>query len=244
MSDAAPSAFATTRWTVVVAAGSTDTGEAREALGVLCRAYWMPLYVFARRRGADEATAQDLVQGFFAKVVERGIAAAADPARGRFRTFLLAAFRNFAADQHDRDVAAKRGGDTPPLSLDVDFADGEARFRAVESHEMTPERAFERRWALDLLSTALRRTIAEIETSDAPALGRDLLPFVGGPGAGSPYAEIAARHATTEGAVKTAVHRIRRAYRGHLRAVIRDTVTTDADVEDEIRDLLAAVASP
>lgn len=244
----APVAFVTTRWTVVVSAASADAGEAREALGALCRAYRAPLVAFARRRGADDATAEDLVQGFLMKVVEGRVAAAADPSRGRFRTFLLAAFRNHCADERARDVAAKRGGGAIVVSIDGvrdrgDDPAGTARRGAVEpSHERTPEREFERRWALDVLTTALRRTLREIDASAAPAVGRDLLPFIGGAGDPAPYAAIAARHGTTEGAVKTAVHRLRRRHRDHLRTVIRDTVATDADVEAEIRDLLSALS--
>jgi RNA polymerase sigma factor (sigma-70 family) len=248
--------FNTTRWTVVVAAGSHDTAAAREALGTLCKTYWYPLYCFARRRGASAHTAQDLVQSFLAKAIEQGTVGAADPSRGRFRSFLLTAFRNHMADDWEKQSAAKRGGGKAPLSLDarsvssndggdvpgLDVAAGESRFQSEIADGTTPERLFERRWALDLLATALRRARTEAEATQPAAFVREILPFIGGPGDGAPYAQIAARHGTTPGAVKTAVHRLRSRYREHLRATIRDTVASDADVEDEIRDLLRAVA--
>jgi RNA polymerase sigma-70 factor (ECF subfamily) len=247
--------FTTTRWTVVVAAGSHDTAAAREALGTLCKTYWYPLYCFARRRGASAHTAQDLVQSFLVKVVEHGTVGAADPSRGRFRSFLLTAFRNHMADDWEKQSAAKRGGGKTPLSLDAraeggnaggidsGVGAGESRFQSEIADGTTPERLFERRWALDLLATALRRARTEAEATQPAAFVREILPFIGGPGDSAPYAEIAAHHGTTEGAVKTAVHRLRSRYREHLRATIRDTVASDADVEDEIRDLLRAVAN-
>lgn len=234
--------FASTRWSVVLAAGRSTTGVSRDALETLCRAYWYPLYAYARRRGADAHAAQDLVQGFFAKLLERGALAAADPHRGRFRTFLLVAFRHHAADEHDRAVAEKRGGGVPPLSLDVDFADGEARFLREPGDARTAEREFERRWALLVLSSALTRTREECDAGRRGELFAALAPFLGGAGDAAPYAEIAARLGTSEGAVKVAVHRLRGRYKEHLRAAIRDTVGPGVSVDDEIRDLLAALA--
>lgn len=236
--------FATTRWSVVLAAGRPTTAVSREALESLCRTYWLPLYAYARRRGADRHAAEDLVQGFFAVVLERGALAAADRERGRFRTFLLTSFRNYAADEHDRAAAQKRGGGRTPLSLDVDFDDGEARIATEPSHGLTPEREFERRWALALLARALRRTRAAFEaTTGRSEMYAALLPFVGGEGDAAPYAEIATRLGTTEGAIKVAVHRLRAAHRENVRAEVRDTVGDGADVDAEIRDLLAALGT-
>lgn len=236
--------FATTRWSVVVAAGRPTTAVSREALEILCRTYWYPLYAYARRRGADRHAAQDLVQGFFAMILERGAVAAADPERGRFRTFLLTSFRNFAVDEHDRAAALKRGGGVPALSLDLDFDGGESRLAMEPSHGLTPEREFERRWALALLARALRRTRDAFEASTGRAeLYAALVPFIGGEGDAAPYAEIAARLGTTEGAIKVAVHRLRAAHRENVRAEVRDTVGDGADVDAEIRDLLAALGT-
>jgi RNA polymerase sigma factor (sigma-70 family) len=235
LSDAAgPRAFATTRWSVVVAAGGATGPGARDALETLCGAYWYPLYAYARRRGSDRHAAEDLTQGFFAMLLERGSVAAADPQRGRFRAFLLTAFQRFAVNEHERASAQKRGGGSSPLSLDFDA--GESRFATEPAHGLTPEREFERRFALALLARVLERVRAE-RPDDV-----DLLPFVGGPGEALPYAEIAARRGASEGAVKVAVHRLRGRYRETLRAEIRETVVGDEDVDDEIRRLMQVVA--
>lgn len=228
-----PSSFATTRWSVVVAAGGPTGPDARAALETLCRTYWYPLYAYARRRGQARAAAEDLTQGFFAKLLERGSVAAADPQRGRFRAFLLTGFQRFAANEWERESAKKRGGGAPALSLD--FESGESRFASEPSHDLTPEREYERRFALALLARVLDRVLAE-RPGDT-----DLLPYVGGEGDARPYAEIAALRGSTEGAVKVAVHRLRARYREHLRAEIRETVTDDADVDEELRHLLEVV---
>jgi RNA polymerase sigma factor (sigma-70 family) len=232
--------FETTRWSVVLAAGHGDPAKSRDALETLCRAYWYPLYAFARRRGADRHRAEDLVQGFFAALLEKGWVEDADPSRGRFRAFLATAFARFDAKEHERDAAAKRGGGRVVLGLD--FEGGESQFSREPSDMLTPERAFERRWALTLLSRALARTEAEFADAPRADLFAALLPFIGGRGDARPYAEIAARLGMTDGAVKVAVHRLRARHREHLRAEIRDTVPDDASVDDEIAHLVAAVS--
>jgi len=226
--------FATTRWSVVVAAGGPTGDDARAALETLCATYWYPLYAYARRRGQKRADAEDLVQGFFAELLDRGSVASADPSRGRFRAFLLTAFQRFAVNEHERASAKKRGGSATILALDFDA--GESRFSNEPSHDLTPEREFERRFALALLARVLER-VARDRPDDA-----DLLPFVGGAGDARPYAEIAARRGASESAVKVAVHRLRARYREVLRAEIRETVAEDADVDDEIRHLLDVVS--
>jgi RNA polymerase sigma-70 factor (ECF subfamily) len=231
--DGGPSRFATTRWSIVVAAGGPTGPDARAALETLCGTYWYPLYAYARRRGQKRAEAEDLVQGFFAELLDRGSVASADPQRGRFRAFLLTAFQRFAVNEHERGAALKRGGGARTLS--IDFDDGESRFASEPSHDLTPEREFERRFALALLARVVEFVRAE-RAEDA-----DLLPYVGGSGDVRPYAEIAARRGTSEGAVKVAVHRLRARYRERLRAEIRETVAEDADVDDEIRHLLDVV---
>ncbi len=234
-----PRGFATTRWSVVLAAGATDPGRARPALETLCRAYWMPLYGDARSRGADRHRAEDLVQGFFAEFLEKGWAADADRERGRFRTFLRTAFRRFCADEHERAHASKRGGAVATLSLD--FEEGETRFQAEASRDMEPDRAFERRWALALLARALDRTRREEQAAGRGEAFETLVPWIGGSGEVRPYAEVATRLGSTEGAVRVAVHRLRARYRERLRDEIRDTVRDEAAVDDEIRQLLAAL---
>jgi RNA polymerase sigma-70 factor (ECF subfamily) len=238
VTDAGDPTFRTTRWSVVLAAGAKDAA-ARDALATLCATYWYPLYADARRRGADRAAAEDLVQGFFAALVEKDWAGDADPERGRFRAFLLTAFRRFAAKQRAKEVAAKRGGGRV---LSLDFDEGEARLQAEAGSESDPERAFERRWALTLLARALERTRREFETAGKAELFDALGPFVGAAGGERPYADVAARLSMTEGAVKVAVHRLRARHRENVRAEIRDTVADEAHVEDEIRRLMDAVA--
>lgn len=232
--------FATTRWSVVLAAGGRDPVASRAALETLCRAYWYPLYAYSRRRGADRHRAEDLVQGFFAELLEKGWVEDADRSRGRFRAFLVTAFARFDAHEHEKATAAKRGGGRAALS--IDFDDGESRFQAEGPADREPDRAFERRWALTLLSRALLRTREDwARIGDVTAFAA-LVPFIGGPGDARPYAEIAARLGTTEGAVKTAVHRLRARYRENLRSEIRDTVSDDAAVDAEIQHLREAVA--
>jgi len=237
VTDGAPAgraSFATTRWSVVVAAAESDPAAARAALSELCGAYWYPLYADARRRGAASADAADLVQGFFAELIEKDWVAVADPDRGRFRAFLLTAFRRHAGHERERARAAKRGGGAV---VSLDMTNAESLFSLEPADTRTPERAFERRYALTLLARVLGRVRVE-RPGDA-----DLLPFVGGPGEARPYAEIAAARGATEGAVKVAVHRLRERWRDVLRDEVRATVADEADVDDEIRCLMDVVAS-
>jgi RNA polymerase sigma-70 factor (ECF subfamily) len=237
--DAADPTFRTTRWSIVVAAAG-DAPASREALATLCATYWYPLYAYARRRGHDANDAADLVQGFFAALLDKGWVADADKERGRFRAFLLTAFQRFAGKERRRDAAAKRGGGRAVLSLDFD--DGETRLAAEAPADADPERAFERRWALTLLARALDRTRREFEDAGRADVFAALAPRLGGDDA-RPGAEVAASLGMTENAVRVAAHRLRARHRENVRAEIRDTVADDASVEDEIRRLMAAVAS-
>jgi DNA-directed RNA polymerase specialized sigma24 family protein len=226
--------FATTRWSIVLAAAGSDPAQVRAALSDLAAVYWYPLYADARRRGATSADAADLVQGLFAELIEKDWVAAADPERGRFRAFLLTAFRRHAGRERDRARTAKRGGGAV---LRLDFTTAESRLSLEPADTRTPERAFEQRFAFALLARVLDRVRA-----DRPG-DEDLLPFVGGPGAVRAYAEIAAARGTSEGAVKVAVHRLRERWRDTLRDEVRATVAADADVDDEIRHLMDAIAA-
>jgi RNA polymerase sigma-70 factor (ECF subfamily) len=229
--------FATTRWSVVVATRG-EAAAAREALETLCRAYWYPLYAFARRRGTPPEDAQDLVQGFFLVLLRRGSLAAADPDRGRFRTFLLTAFQRHASHEHARERAAKRGGDRTRLPFETD--DGERRYSMEPADERTPESLFERRWAMALLARAVERL--RDEDDGDPARLAALLPHVGGPGDARPYRELATSLRMTETAVKVALHRLRRRCRDLLRDEVAHTVADPSEVEDELTRLRAALA--
>jgi RNA polymerase sigma factor (sigma-70 family) len=228
--------FPTTLWTVVQNVGRDDPARARAALAQLCQAYWYPLYSFVRRRGYAPHDAQDLTQGFFAQLLEKRGLEGVDPERGRFRTFLLASLKHFLANEWDRTHALKRGGGLTILSLDEESA--ESRYRLEPSHPMTPERHFERQWALTLLDQVLQTLQEEYHTEGKGDLFEELKTVLDGqPGA---YADMAARLRRSEGAIKVAVHRLRHRYRKLLRARIAATVG-ERDVEDELRHLLAAL---
>jgi RNA polymerase sigma-70 factor (ECF subfamily) len=229
--------FATTRWSLIAAARDPAAPEARQALAELCELYWYPLYAYVRRRGHDHAAAEDLTQEFFARLLERHDWAAADPDRGRFRSFLLAACQHFLANEHDRATAQKRGGGRQPLSLD--FADADGRYLAEPAHDQTAERLFERRWALTLLEQVLAGLRSEYESAGKGRLFEALKGSLAGPEL--PYAEVAVELGMGEGAVKVAAHRLRQRYRDRLRAAIAETVAGEGQIDEELRDLFAAL---
>jgi RNA polymerase sigma factor (sigma-70 family) len=229
--------FRTTRWSLIAAAGATAGPDRSQALADLCRLYWYPVYAHVRRRTPDRHQAEDLTQAFFARLLEKNDLAAADPARGRFRSFLLSACQHFLTNQHDYDTAAKRGGGV--LTLPFDFGAGEERFTREPADRTTPEADFERRWAMTLLDQTLKDLRAEYAEAGKAKLFDVLKGTLAGDGVA--YRELGVKLGLTEGAVKVAVHRLRQRYRDKLRAVIADTVDTPADVDDEIRDLFAAL---
>ena len=231
--------FATTRWSLVRAARDPAAPEARTALAALCEAYWYPLYAYIRRRGHDDAAAQDLTQELFARLLDKDGLASVDEGRGRFRSFLLAACRHFLSNQRDHERALKRGGGRPALSLDG--RDAEGRYRREPAHEETPERLFERRWALALLDRTLARLRGEYAASGKERLFDHLKGCLTGDGA--PHALAAAEFGMTEGAVKVAAHRLRGRYREVLHDEIAQTLDSPADVADEVRALFAALGA-
>ena len=236
-----PRRFETTHWSIVIAAGAAADTAGRAALESLCAAYWYPLYAFERRFGTRAEEARDLVQGFFAELLEKDVLRQADRARGRFRTFLLAAFRHFVSREREKERALKRGGGRALLPLD--FEDGESRFLREPVDDRTPERLFERRWALTLLDGAVARLRDEHREAGREDLFEALRWTIGAGGAAeAPWAEVGARLGMSEGAVKVAAHRLRRRYREVLRAAIAETVADPSDVDDEIRHLLEALA--
>lgn len=236
-----PGQFPSTCWSRVVAAGDPDDPGAAEALEALCRAYWYPIYAFIRARGHGADAAPDLTQGFFARLLERGLPGRADAARGRFRAFLKADCGFFLADLGDRERAARRGGGRPPLSLDARSAEG--RYLREPADAMTPDRLFDRAWALGLLAGVLDRLEAEQEEGGRSALFQDLRPTLTG-GDAAPYAGIARRHGLTESAVQQAAHRLRKRYGAILREEIASTLDDPSApaIADEIRSLFAALA--
>jgi RNA polymerase sigma factor (sigma-70 family) len=230
--------FATTRWSVVCAAGRDDSA-AGAALAALCETYWYPLYAFLRRRGCSREEAEDVTQAFFARLLERGWVRSADRDRGRFRTFLLTALTRFLAKERDKNHAAKRGGGRARLSLD--FEAGETRYSLEPADEQTPDRLFERRWALTVLDRVLGRL--EEEHGDEPGRAAKfaaLKPLMTSADA-APYAEVGAALGMSEGAVKVAVHRLRKRYKELLREEVAQTLSDPAAVEQELADLRAAL---
>lgn len=233
------SSFLTTRWSVLAAAASPDPIRSRAALETLCASTWYPLYAFVRRRGHGAEDARDLVQGFFARFLEKADLGSLDPARGRFRSYLLASILNWLADERERASAQKRGGGLAPIPIDFGAAD--ERYRMDPSHDLTPERLFDRQWALTLLELSLARVEKEYVSTGKKDLFEALKPALQGRSKDAPLAELAARLDSTEGAVKVAVHRLRQRFRDALRAEIAETVTTEEQIEEEIRDLFRAL---
>jgi RNA polymerase sigma-70 factor (ECF subfamily) len=220
----------------VLRAGQGDATQAQAALAQLCQAYWYPLYSFVRHRGYALHDAQDLTQAFFAHLVEKSTLSRVDPQQGRFRTFLLAALKNFLANDWDRSQARKRGGGQKIVSLEQDVA--ESRFALEPSHELTPEYQFERQWALTLLERVLAALRDEYHREGKVALFEELKGTL--TGQEGTYADMAARLGRSEGAIKVAAHRLRRRYRELLRALIAETVA-EGDVEDELRHLFTVL---
>jgi RNA polymerase sigma-70 factor (ECF subfamily) len=233
------SPFPTTHWSRIVAAGDPGAPLAREALAELCRVYWFPLYAYIRRPGHDPDRASELTQDLFVRLLEKGVLAAADPARGRFRAFLRAVCADFLANRRDREHALKRGGGRAVVRIDCDGAEG--RYAREPAHELTPERIFDRTWALILLGRVLERLREEYRSAGQSATFELLSPVLTDGPRAVPYATLAARLSTTEGAVRVAVHRLRRRYGERLREEIAATVDEPAEVDDEIRDLFAAL---
>jgi RNA polymerase sigma factor (sigma-70 family) len=232
-----PSQFPTTRWTLVVTAGEPHRKEASSALVSLCENYWYPLYAYLRRCGHPADQAQDLTQGFFVRVLEGRYLDRADPEKGRFRSFILTSLKFFVADEGDRDRAQKRGSGTVES---LEFSSGEERYQREPAHEETPERIFERRWALSVLDRVVERLRDEFVQHGRPDHFERLKVFLLGQ-SDAPYAALAREMNTSEGALKVAIHRLRKRYRELFRQEIADTVADPAEVESELRFLAAVL---
>lgn len=233
--------FATTRWSVVLAAGGESSPEAETALATLCETYWFPLYAYVRRRGYGSAEAQDLTQGFFTRLLEKEGLRSVRRDRGRFRSFLLASVRNFLINEWDRTQALKRGAGRPSFSINVDAA--ERRYQSQAVDDRTPEVIYERQWALSLLDRVQEGLRDEHVTAGKEEWFDVLSPFLSGGDRSLSYRELAADLAMTEAAVKVAIHRLRRRFRERLRREIAQTVATEEEVDDEIRGLFDALRS-
>lgn len=232
--------FTTTHWSVVLAAEGADSHQAAEALEKLCRAYWYPLYAYVRRSGHSPEDAQDLTQEFFARLIAKHYLAAVHPERGRFRWFLLLTVKRFLLNEHERATAAKRGGKHPHVSFDGRKAEERYRVEAADWH--TPDRLFDRAWATNLIETTYQALEEEYVLAGRAVLFQRLRLFLSGDKTGPTYAEVGAGLQMTEGAVKVAVHRLRRRCRDLLREQVAQTVHTSADLDEELRNLQAAFA--
>jgi len=232
--------FATTHWSVVMHAGAATTMESTAALDRLCRQYWQPLYYFVRRRGYNEHDAQDLTQGFFARLLEKGLIGAADRERGRFRTFLLTALENFLANEWDKAHRQKRGGGLEFLSLEQ-AGTAEAGYQLLPSDTASPDQLYDRRWAQAVLETVLRRLREEFDGRDGSGRFDALKGFLFSDRGETSYAEAAARAGLSESATKSAIYRLRQRYGQLFADEIAQTVARPEDVDEEIRHLLAAL---
>ena len=233
--------FATTHWSVVLAARLTDPPQqAAEALEQLCRTYWYPLYAYVRRQGHCPEDAQDLTQAFFAHLLRRDFLSGVGREKGRFRSFLLACLNHFLSDERDRGRAAKRGRGQPPFPLDADLA--ERRYREEPTDGLTPEIAYERRWAATLLGRAQTRLAGEYAARGKTDLLQRLQEFPLGERGDSSFQDCALRLGQSESALKSAVHRMRLRYRELVREEVAHTVNAPAEVEAEIRHLIAVVS--
>ena len=231
--------FPTTRWTLVAAAGARGDAEGRRALAQLCEAYWYPVYGYMRGRGHSPDNAQDLTQGFFLQVLSGTFFERADSRKGAFRAFLVHAMKYFLADEFDRETAKKRGGGVAELPFTV--IDGEAAYAAEPSHEETPERIFQRRWAETLLHQAMGRVREDFARSGRLDHFQELQPFLANQEM-PPYAVLADKLRISESALKAAIHRIRKRYREALRAEVEATVGDANEVDGELRFLIGALS--
>jgi RNA polymerase sigma factor (sigma-70 family) len=230
--------FATTHWSLVIHAGRGGDRAAEEALAVLCERYWYPLYAYVRRRVAQVDEARDLTQEFFAHLLQHETLAKASAERGRFRSFLLTALRNFLANERDRATAKKRGGKHRPLSIDV--ATGESRLGLEPAHDLTPERIYERQWTLTLLAEVMNQLRSECATEGKERQFELLQNTLTGDRQAA-YESIARELGMSEPAARQAAHRLRKRYRELLRGEISQTVCEPGEVDDEIRQLFAAL---
>ena len=238
-----PAQFRTTRWSAIFVAAESQMPGSQEALAALCRDYWYPVYAFARRAGHAAPDAQDLTQGFFLSLLQRRALKRVDPTRGKFRSFLLASFKYYLSDEADRARAQKRGGDREFVFLDA--ADAENRYQFEPADQLTPEKIYDARWAITLLTRAVDRLREEHIAAGEISRFEALRPFVGVEtgGAQPSYEEVAKKLGISLGATKTWVHRFRKRYTELLREEVWHTVSDPNDIDDEIRALCDALVA-
>jgi RNA polymerase sigma-70 factor (ECF subfamily) len=230
--------FATTHWTVVLSAGRSETTRGRDALAALCKTYWYPLYAYVRRQGHSSHDAEDLTQGFFARLLETESLAGVSPEKGKFRTFLLVALKRFLVNEWQRANSQKRGGGSFQVPLQGHTAETQYATEPVE--RLTAEKLYERRWALTLLDSVLARLRDEFNAADKKELFEKLKGYLMVEKEAIPYAKAAQMSGMNEGAVKVAVHRLRRRFRELFREEVAHTVSKPEEIDEEIRHLLAA----
>jgi RNA polymerase sigma-70 factor (ECF subfamily) len=223
---------------VVLAARARDPARAQDALAALCATYWPPLYAYARRLGRSATDAEDVTQAFFVSLLEREALREVDRSKGRFRSFLIAAFRHFLANERDRERAQKRGGNQALVSIDVALVEG--RYAASLADIRTPEELYDRMWAITLLEQVMRRLEEEHVHTGKRAFDHLKVYLTGDASVG--YAEVASNTGMSVGAVKVAVHRLRRRYRELLWDEAARTVDAPEATKDEVRELMAALA--
>ena len=232
--------FTTTHWSVVLAAGQSDSPQATEALEKLCRTYWYPLYCFIRRQGFRPADAEDLTQGFLAHLLERKALRKVSREKGLFRSFLLASLKYFLADESDKARAQKRGGGCAVVSLDE--AGAEERYQREVADELTAEKLYERRWAMAVLDRAFVRLQEEFTAADKSALYDELRQLQEDASDAASYAEVATRLGMPVNTLKSHVRRFRQRYRELLCEEVAQTVSTPAEIAQEVRHLIAVVS--
>lgn len=222
-----------------MAAGRPKSASYQQALETLCKTYWFPLYAYLRRHGCDSNQAEDYTQAFFATLLAKGGLRLADPKRGKFRSFLLASLKHFLSNERARERAKKRGGGRKVLSLD--FQNAESQYALEPRDELSPEKLFERSWALTVLDRTMARLQAEAISTNKKKLFDRLKVYLTAEKSSIPYCDVAAELDMAEGAIRVVVHRLRKQYRELLRDEIAQTVASEEQIDEEICHLFTAL---
>jgi len=239
-SQAGDGRFATTHWSVVLRAGKPKAPGYQDALQTLCRSYWFPLYVYLRRQGYNNQQAEDYTQAFFCRILEKKVLSMADSKRGKFRSFLLSTLKHFLSDEHDRARAQKRGGGRKILS--IDFKGAENQYILEPADSLSPEKLFDKSWALTVLDITMTRLKTELSSQGKQDIFDHLKIYLTAGKSTISYRDKATQLNMTEGNIRTAVHRLRRRYRKLLRDEIAQTVTNEGQIDEEIDELFNALA--